>query len=142
MNKPTVQEFKSYFTRDFPFGIDESENVLDSDVQKALDLAAFRINEGLFDDQSEYSVGYLYLAAHELVMLFKESSQGLQSQFDFVVSSKGVGSVSVGMSVPQRILDDPALSWYAKTGYGMSYLGIVLPRTRGRIFSVAGGTRP
>lgn len=139
---PTTTDFKAYFTRDFPFGIDVNTNVLDSDIQKSIDLANFDFNEGLFLSQANYNIGFMLLAAHYLVMSLRSSSQGLSGQYEWLVSSKGVGSVSEGLSIPQRILENPVYSMLSKTNYGAEFLMLVLPQLNGQIFTVCGDTTP
>lgn len=60
---PSVTDFKTYFTRDFPYGT-ANNTVLDSDITKAIAEANFNFNSALFSTQSEYSMGFLYLTAH------------------------------------------------------------------------------
>jgi hypothetical protein len=139
---PSVSDFKNYFVRDFPYGVDIDANVLDSDIQRALDQAACQISQGLFCDQSEYTTGYLLLAAHILVLNIQSSSMGLQSSFTWNETSKSVGSVSVSQTIPEQILKNPLYAWYSRTGYGSQYLMIVFPRIQGQIFTVLGRTLP
>jgi hypothetical protein len=44
--RPTTNDFKTYFTRDFPFGA-TPDKVMDSDVARAQAEAALLVNEGL-----------------------------------------------------------------------------------------------
>ena len=113
--KPTVDDFKSYFARDFPFGCDIDENVLNADIQKALDKTFYKINEALWCDQGEYDLAYLNLSAHFLCTSIQASSQGLSGKFEWLLNSKSVGSVSVGQSIPESVLNDPVLSYYSKS---------------------------
>lgn len=137
---PTIANFKAFFTRDFPYGSDPALNVLDSDITRAINEADIVINEGLFCDQAEYTLAFEYLAAHNLAMNLRESSQGLASQFEWGVSSKSVGSVSVGLNLPTDIASNPQYAYYAKTSYGVKYLMMILPKLVGRIFAVGGRT--
>lgn len=138
---PTVSEFKAYFTRDFPFGSDPTENVLDSDISKAMDQASININGELFSSQTAYSIGFNLLSAHFLVSNLRASSQGLSGQYSWLQNSRSVGSVSEGLSIPDRIMQNPYLAAISKTNYGAEYLMLIFPKLTGQIFSVKGGTR-
>lgn len=139
MNNPIVQDFKAYFTRDFPYGT-TSDTVNDLDIQKAIDECAIMINEDLFTSQDSYTLGFLNLSAHYMVTNLRNSSQGVMGQFSWLQSSKSVGSVSEAISIPQRILDNPELSMLAKTNYGAKFLFMILPQLTGQIFTVHGRT--
>lgn len=138
---PTVADFKDYFVRDFPYGVDLAENVVDADITKAIDQTLCQINEALFCSQKEYDIGFLNLAAHYLVTNIQASSQGISGRFEWATSSKSVGSVSIGSSIPDSILANPQYSWLSTTNYGINYLMLVYPRLYGNIFTVQGGTK-
>lgn len=139
---PTIEDFKSYFFRDFPYGENVSENVLDSDIEKAMDIVICQINTALFCSQQEYTTGYLNLAAHYLCLNIQASSQGLYGRFEWASASKSVGSVSVSQSIPETVSKNPVLSWLTTTNYGINYLMIILPRLSGSMFIAAGRTNP
>ena len=139
---PDEQDFKNYFVRDFPYGIDSAKNILDQDIINALSDAKANLNTGLCGTQEVYTLFYLLLAAHFLVLSIQASSQGISGSFEWPASSKSVGSVSEGLSIPQRILDNPEFSYYTKTPYGAKYLMMVLPQLSGQIYAVYGGTQP
>lgn len=141
-SNPDINSFKEYFSRDFPFGTDPETSVTDADISKAFQMTNISINQNLFCDQSSYTIGYLLLSAHFLVMNLRASSQGINGQFSFLESSKSVGSVSQSFSIPQRILDNPYLSMLMKTNYGAEYLQLILPQICGQMFVVAGRTLP
>jgi hypothetical protein len=138
---PTLQEFISYFNRDFPYG-QTPEFVQNQDIQNAINDASVFINPSLFPGQAPYNVGFLNLAAHFLVMSLRASSQGIAGQFSWLNSSKGAGGVSEGISIPQWILDNPMFSVLTKTNYGLKYLFLVLPNLTGQCFTVYGPTHP
>jgi hypothetical protein len=138
---PTVAEFKTYFVRDFPFGVDIEKNVLDSDITRAMSTVTCQINDELFCSQDEYEVGYMLLTAHFLVTNIQTSSQGLSSQFEWNTVSKGVGSVSVSQNIPESIMSNPNFAWLTKTGYGAQYLMMIYPRLSGQMFIAQGGTQ-
>lgn len=139
---PSISDFKSYFSRDFPFGTDPTQFITDLDITNAMMTAAAMINCGLFTSQENYTIGFLNLSAHSLVLIIKTSSQGISSQFSWPASSKAVGSVSETISIPQRILDNPLYSYYTKTGYGAIYLMMILPMLSGVVYTVHGTTQP
>ena len=139
---PSVADFKARFVRDFPFGTDIQSNVLDQDVATAFQLTNMNINQNLWPDQSSYTVAYLLLSAHHMVMTLRASSQGINGQFNFLQGSKGVGSVSESFSIPQRVLDNPSLAILAKTNYGAQYLMLILPKLAGQMFNLYDPTNP
>lgn len=104
-NNPTIAEFKSFFFRDFPYGT-TLDKVTDQDISNALSECDVNFNPDFFDSQANYTLGFLLLTAHLMVMSLRSSSQGIAGQYDWLVSSKGVGSVSEGLSIPQRILEN------------------------------------
>lgn len=137
---PGVQDFKDYFNRDFPYGSTQ-ETVMDSDIVKAETDASININPNLFLNQGIYTLGFLNLAAHFLVLNLRASSQGIAGNYSWLQSSKSVGSVAESFSIPDRILENPSFAMLSKTTYGAKYLFMILPQLVGQIFSVAGTTR-
>ena len=138
---PTVTDFQQYFVRDFPYGSDPT-TVMDSDILNAITLAAYNINPGLFADQGFYTINFLLLSAHYLVTNLRNSSQGIAGQFPWMETSKSVGSVSTGITIPDRILENPELAMLTKTNYGALYLQNILPFLVGPGFTVCGTTLP
>lgn len=141
-NAPDTAAFKAYFNRDFPYGADIAQNVLDQDIVNALATTAARFNSELWSSQDKYTLGYLLLTAHNLVMAIRASTQGIAGTGSWLETSKAVGSVSQGFTVPQRILDNPSLAILSKTQYGMRYLELVLPLITGPMFTSEGFTKP
>lgn len=141
-NAPTIENFKAYFFRDFPYGTDPNTSVLDADIAKAFGQTNVNINQALFSSQEDFSIGYLLLAAHWLVIDLRMSSQGLSGAYSWVTTSKSVGSVSESFQVPDRVLANPEFSMLAQTNYGAKYLQLLLPRLTGQMFGVVGSTRP
>lgn len=140
--RPSVSDFKSFFNRDFPYGIDANVAILDADITKAYSFTEINVNEALFGDQASFNVGYLLLSAHYLVMNLRASSQGLNGQFNFLQQSKGVGAVNEAFAIPQRILDNPDWAILTKTNYGAQFIQLILPQLAGQIYAVCGSTRP
>lgn len=139
---PSVDQFKAYFFRDFPYGTDMAVNVLDQDIAKAFQQANCNFNLDFWRDQASFEIGYFYLAAFYLVYDFQTSSQGLASTASWVETSKSVGNVSQSFAIPQRILDNPELAIYGSNKYGLKFLSLILPQLTGQIFGVIGSTRP
>lgn len=137
---PSTADFKSFFTRDFPFGTDVNLHVLDSDLTRASAEVSASINEGLFPSQEVFDIGFNYLTAHNLVVNIRNSTAGLSGQYEWAQASKSVGSVSVGLAIPQDILNDPQFAWLTQTTYGAKYLEMVYPLLKGLMFAVEGST--
>lgn len=135
---PTVSDFKNQFSRDFPYGTDIDNDVVDADITSAFQYTNFSINQGFFGDQGSYSLAYNLLSAHYLVTNLRASSQGINGQYNWLQNSKGVGQVNEAFSIPQRILDNPYFSSFSKTNYGQSYLMLIMPQLVGQMFGVYG----
>lgn len=139
---PSVADFKSFFSRDFPYGTDPNVSILDSDITKAFTFTNVNVNQDLFADQGSYDIGYQLLSAHYLVTNLRASSQGINGQYNFLQASKGAGAVNEAFSIPQRILDNPELAMLAKTNYGAQFLLLILPQLGGQMWIAYGSTRP
>lgn len=139
---PQVADFKTQFARDFPYGTDPTIAVLDSDITSAFNLTDISINQALWGSQMAYTLGYLYLSAHYLVLNLRASSQGLNGQYNWTQNSKSVAGVSEGFTIPQRIIDNPDFMAYTKTNYGAAYLNLLWPLLCGQTFTVCGTTQP
>lgn len=142
---PAVSVFKAYFTRDFSYAPDsDADNlayVTDADIEKAYDQAVANFNDSLFEDDITQMV-FLWLSAFYLVYDLQTSSHGISSQANFPISSKSVGNVSVGYTVPEQYAKDPFLSVFTGNGYGLKYLSYLVPRLRGNFQYAGGGTNP
>lgn len=139
---PTVAEFKTFFSRDFPYGA-TPDTVTDDDIQRAIDEAVAFVNEGLFCSQESYTTAVLYLSAHNLVTNLRLSSQGINSgQFAWLQNSRAAGSVSESLAIPDRIMANPEYAMLTTTGYGGKFLMMVIPGLSGQIFTVCGRTLP
>lgn len=156
-DKPTVQDFKDHFDRDFPYApyipdpIDPVNNpptqdpavgVTDKDIQRAMLEAEACLNEAICPSQAAYTLWYLYLTAHFLVMDLRAAAQGIEGNYSWITSSKSVGNVAEGFTVPQKILDNPVLGMFSKTNYGAKYLNMVLPYLAGAFYVIPGATLP
>ncbi len=114
--------------------------IQDQDISNAFDEAMFNLNQGLFGSDEQIHLGFLYLTAHYLVNDIRAGRAGVAAQAQFPVSSKSVGSVSESYAVPARYADDPILSFYTSSSYGLKYLSLILPQMVGNVFTVEGGT--
>lgn len=139
---PTITDFKTFFVRDFPYGVDPNTSILDQDIANAYQETNVNLNPALWADQNGYTLGYLLLSAHFLVMNIRASSQGISGQFNWNQTSKSVGSVSESFDIPQRIKDNPEFAWLTKTNYGARYLMLILPQLSGQMWTAYGSTRP
>jgi hypothetical protein len=139
---PTVQDFKNYYTRDFPYGTDPTTAVIDADIAKAYGQTNINFSQSLWATQSDYTIGYLLLAAHYLVIDLRMASQGINGRYTWIETSKSVQGVAQGFQIPQRVLDNPEFAMLAQTNYGAKYLNLVLPQLSGQIYSVCGRTLP
>lgn len=138
---PTADDFQEYFVRDFPYGSTLDE-VTDDDIERAIAEASISINPRLFSAQQSYTIAFLYLSAHQLVVNLQTSSQGIFGQGTWLQQSKAVAGVSEAFVIPQRIQNSPLFSALSKTRYGMKYLELLAPLLIGQAFVVPGRTQP
>lgn len=180
----TVEDFKSHFTRDFPYlpfwiegkayfkgdivydGTnfyeslkdgnlssldvttdwklynDSEENYLgDSDIEKAINEAILSFSKGLFDNECEARLPFMYLVAFYLVLDIKNSSAGLSSNaYTSFTSSKSVGNVHESFGIPTWVGNNPMYSIFLDNGYGKKYLSYIIPRTVGWFYLSKGAT--
>lgn len=150
-DKPTVADFKAFFSRDFPYAPDPvppateqdpSLGVTDKDITRAFFEGQVSANIDLSPDQDIYTMWYLYAAAHFLVMDLRASAGGLEGSFQWTTQSKSVGSVSESYAIPQIVIDNPLLNMWTKTPYGAKLLQMMLPYFVAPIFPVCGMTHP
>lgn len=111
--------------------------VSDTDIQNAWSEALEVANENLLTD-----LMFLYLVAFYLSYDLNLAESGAAGTGSFPVSQRTVGSVSESYGLPKWVLDDPLLSMYAKNGFGIKYLSMLMPKLVGNVQSVAGWTQP
>ena len=109
----------------------------DNDIENAYAEAKVNFNESLFPDNDTALLMFLYLAAHYLTIDFKNAIGAIDIG---IVTSKSVGSVREGYTIPAYILNNPALSVYANTGYGLKYASLLYPYLIGNIMLFKGRT--
>lgn len=119
------------------------EKVTDWDIQGGIEDASFNVNPGLFADQAQFQRAFLYYAAHQMVSKLQASAAGVQSQYEWLTTSKTVGDVSQSFAVPKELLEDtPWLADMSKTRYGALYLNIVGPLLIGNVGFLPTVTNP
>ncbi len=109
----------------------------DSDITNAFNEAYVNFNEGLFPDEETAKLLFLYLTAHYLTVDFRNA---LGVNNIGIPTSKSVGSVSEGYSLPLWLNQSAGLSMYATTGYGIKYATLIRPYLIGNIFISKGAT--
>lgn len=140
-NNPTTDDFKAYFVRDWPYSTDPNLGVMDADITNAFALVLVNINPAQWANQGSYTIGFLYLAAHYMVMNLRASSQGINGQYNWIQNNKAVQGVNEAFTIPQRLIDNPYFAMLTKTNYGAQYFQLLLPQLMGQVFSVYGRTR-
>jgi hypothetical protein len=139
---PTIPDFKAQFVRDFPYGTDLDTSVTDADIASAYNLVNVNISQGIWGNQQDYSLAYLYMAAHYLVLNLRASSQGINGQYNWIQNSKSVQGVAEGFSIPQRLLDNPLFAQLTKTNYGARFFELIYPALSGQMYIAYGRTLP
>lgn len=144
----TIQEFKDYFYRNFrfkdiekPIFDEDYEFITNSDIEKAISESEANFNYNLAPEDVS-KTAYLYLAAHNLCMALKEAGQGINALAKFMLTGRSVGSVSESYGVPLSYTNVPEFSYYMGSSFGVKYLSIMIPYTRGQIQVARGATTP
>lgn len=109
----------------------------DEDIVNAFNEAYVNFNQGLFPDIATAKLVFLYLTAHYLTVDFNNA---LGNNNIGIQTSKSVGSVSVGYTIPQWLTQSAGLSMYATTGYGVKYASLIRPYLIGFIYLAKGAT--
>lgn len=108
----------------------------DADILEAYGEAQVNFNEDLFPNEATKKRMFLFLAAHYLTIDFNIALGIAQAG---ITTSKSVGSVSESYTIPQWLINNPALSSYATTPYGLKYASLLRPYLVGNFFIVKGG---
>lgn len=106
----------------------------DEDIENAMAEASVNFNESLFDDEQAKLI-FLYLTAYYLTYDLQNATGAVQTG---VITSKSVGSVSESYGIPTSFLNNPMYSLYAKNGYGLKYLSLIIPYLQGNILFYKG----
>lgn len=136
-----IDDFKTYFSRDFVFSSSPVVGVTDADLERAFSEATINFNVSLFDAPADQTA-FFYLAAHCLCVALQTAVQGKSSVPFFPVASRSVGAVLESYSIPDWVAKNPTLSGFSTTRYGQTYLQMLYPRTVGRVAVYAGATTP
>lgn len=148
---PAVNDFKSYFVRDFNYSVQldgtgdatDLERVTDQDITNAQAQTLARINQFNFASQDAFNIGCLLQAAHFLVTALTRGTQGVSGAGGgWLINTSAVGDGSYGQDFPDKIKKSPALAPYLKTAYGTEYLAMVSPGFVGAASAVCGWTKP
>ena len=102
----------------------------DEDIQEAIQEAGINFNKDLFECCNKAKTAFLMLVAHYLTVDFNNALGNNQVG---IMTSKSVGSVSQGYSIPTWLSSNPALSAYTTTGYGIKYATLIQPYLCGQI---------
>lgn len=114
--------------------------ISDADILRAFGEAKINFNPAFFEDDATAEMVFYYLAAHYLVIDINNSMNAFALGFMGYTQSKSVGSVSESYGIPAYMLNNPALSGYAQTGYGRKYLSLIMPYLVGQIILTPGRT--
>lgn len=106
----------------------------DEDIENAMAEASVNFNESLFDDEQAKLI-FLYLTAYYLTYDLQNATGTVQTG---VITSKSVGSVSESYGIPTSFLNNPMYSLYAKNGYGLKYLSLIIPYLQGNLLFYKG----
>jgi hypothetical protein len=145
----TLDNFKSWFTRDFdyatPYGmtgpIDDcpkTERITDADLTKAYSEAEINFNPSLFSTDTQLKVTFLYLAAHYLAN--DRQAATTQGAPYSPVQSRSVGPVSESYVIPDWMKNDVVLGSFMTTRYGQKYLTLIKPLLIGNVVVYEGAT--
>ena len=108
----------------------------DEDIQEAIQEASINFNKNLFTDCTKIKTAFGLLVAHFLTVDFNNAI-GVGSVG--IPTSKSVGSVSEGYSIPAWLNNSEVLSTFATTGYGIKYASIIRPLLVGNVMLFKGG---
>lgn len=141
----TIAQFKAQYGREFVYGL-SPDTAMDSDIQSAINQAVLIHNPDLWDTTTEEPIAFGLIVAHFLAfklqvaggVSLKNVGSGAQSYGRGMIQSKTVSGVSLTYAVSEIVKEDPTLSTFALTEFGVEYLGIAWPRTVAPGFSVPG----
>lgn len=137
----SIEEFKTYFAKDFIYGNDSGQ-VSDADISRAMSEADMNFNAGMFEDENTRKMIFYYLTAFYLVFDMENASSQGGSGSSGLVSHRRVRNVEESFAVPQWALKDPLFSQFASNGYGRKYLNMIYPYLIGRVSVVPGASLP
>lgn len=107
----------------------------DEDIQEAIQEASINFNKSLFGDCNKAKTAFGLLVAHYLTIDFNNAI-GVNNVG--IPTSKSVGSVSEGYTIPAWLNNNEALSAFATTGYGVKYASLLRPYLVGNVMLFKG----
>lgn len=108
----------------------------DEDIQEAIQEASINFNKSLFGDCNKAKTAFGLLVAHYLTIDFNNA---IGANNIGIPTSKSVGSVSEGYTIPAWLNNNEALSTFATTGYGVKYASLLRPYLVGNVMLFKGG---
>lgn len=108
----------------------------DEDIQEAIQEASINFNKNLFSDCIKAKTAFGLLVAHYLTIDFYNA---LGVNTVGIPTSKSVGSVSEGYTIPAWLNNSEVLSTFASTGYGIKYASLIRPYLVGNVMLFKGG---
>jgi len=122
----TIDDFKSYFARDFIFGT-EIPDITNTDIIKGITESDLSFNYDLYpslDVNDVMKTALLYLTAHFVLINTDTADTGGQSQYN--VSSKSAGGISISHDIPDWCKQGEC-AIYSTTSYGLRFLMLSKP---------------
>ena len=116
----------------------EANYISDNDISRAFVEAKQNFNPQLFLNCEAATMAFCYIAAHYLVVDMNNAMNAFTIGNTGIVTSKHVGSISESYAQPQWVNQYPALAPFARTGYGMKYAELLIPRLKGNIIFTRG----
>lgn len=138
---PTIDDFKAYWVRAFPFSTDPTLGVTDADISNALNLAQINGGQCPWPNQNTFSIAQENLAAHYLSLSLSATSGGAGGTYSWIESSKSVQGVAQSFTIPQSIANNPYFAMLTSTRFGAMYFQMIYPYLTGVMFSVQGTTQ-
>ena len=109
--------------------------ILDEDIQNAYAEATLVFNPNITATDAQFTLIFLYLAAHFLVCDLR--AKGLQTDTQGLITSKAVGNVSVNYTIPAW-MQKQGLSFYTSTYYGYKWLSLMRIYIVGNVTTIRG----
>ena len=135
----TADDFKDFFDRgDFTYS-EILPDARDKDIELAISNALDLLNQDLYPTEAIGEKALYYLTAHELKQILEKSES--QGQSNFIQSSRGVGSISESLVIPEWMQQD-IFAYFATTSYGIQFLIISKPYLDGVVLIAGGATLP
>lgn len=119
---------------------DKYDYITDKDINKAITQALLVANPRFGETDCEKIDIFLHLVAYYLVVDIKNSTAGVGSSFNTIISSKHVGDVSESYAIPAWMQNNAMYSLYGQNGYGMKYLSLIAPYLATTILYSRGGS--